>query len=97
MMRWLLLLPLLLSGCPDSSTGASADDLLTADLNLADGSGLPDHRTEVAVVCPPPEPHGLATGDRVKPLTFLDDTGVPVSLHDYCGTPLTLVYHYYGW
>ena len=90
----LLVCLLLLTGCPWS--GPSALDAAAQDATeSADESS--DLVEELAPVCPPPPPFGLNLGDRIASLEFLDGAGEPVNIHDFCGKPLTLVYHFYGW
>ena len=87
------LLLLLLPGCPESS-GPSFD--AASDLNV-ESDGVLQELSLVTPVCPPEPPFGLQKGDRVEPLEFLDGMGNSVNLHSFCGSPLTLVYHFYGW
>ena len=84
---------LMLSGCPASS---NSDYDLTDQLPGPEDSHL-ESAPNVEPGCPPEPPFGLAQGDKVEPLEFQDANGNGVSLHDHCGAPLTLIYHFYGW
>ncbi len=87
-------------GCPSS---------LPLQQDIPDGAGelqevlsemtmeSQDVALELSSNCPPAPPYGLEVGHHVEPLVFLDASGEPRSLHDFCGQKLTLVYHYYGW
>ncbi len=48
------------------------------------------------VECPPPEPTGLAVGERALDVAFTDCAGAATSLHGLCGRP-ALVLNWYGW
>ncbi len=100
MSRMIVGLALLLMGCPSSSppqpeVQQDAGDLLEVrtkgELEPQEIAG------DLSSKCPPAPPYGLNLGQRVEPLVFLDASGEPRSLHDFCGQELTLVYHYYGW
>lgn len=90
----LVLSSLLLLGCPVSP---ESDHDVAADgyhpLETTPGEAP----QELATICPPQPPFGLEKGDQVEPLEFLDAWGDTGTLHDHCGQPLTLVYHFYGW
>jgi hypothetical protein len=95
----LAFLPLLaaLWGCPQSgSATGEVDWLVRGETGGADvrpeGSGAAP-----APLCPPPEPHGVAEGDYFTDLAFEVTGDGLMNLHDWCGSRLILLYHFYGW
>lgn len=87
---------LLLIGCP-SSPPSSQDWQADSDSHLAETTCLGTGCTPVHPECPPPGPYGYDKGSTLVNLEFQDVDGNQVELHDLCGAPVALIYHFYGW
>lgn len=68
--------------------------------DFADGNVVRIHvvaSTTNVSQCPPKAPFGTDVGQRMADLKWTDADGNTVRLHDMCGAPLLLAYHFYGW